>query len=175
MDNHFRLSLHLGLVWNGIWKQSKPTFLIPLPHWFLLGGPRNVPPSHTSHHLWPLISLRSCTVSVSFPYIFSYVRKNNFASRRIPQSQHRKSMNVMTWGDIFIVIKKEFQRRIISTSAKTKCRVCNLSWCILQLWRAVDDQAYRDFLGLFQCRENCVTTKPSPALQRHFWILCCQS
>lgn len=85
-------------------------------------------------------------------------------------------MNVITRGDIFIlIIKKKLQRRILSVSAQNKCRGCNLSWCNLQLWRAVDDQAYRDSLGMFPCRESCVTAKLSQALQRHFWILCCQS
>lgn len=83
-------------------------------------------------------------------------------------------MNVITRGDIFIVIKKELWRRIPSASAQSKCRECHLSWCILQLWRAVDGQPYRASLGVFQCRESCVTAKPSRALQRHFWMLGCQ-
>lgn len=176
MDNRFRLLLHLGRVGNGLWKQRTPPALSLCPtELSLLGGPRNVPPSDTSHHPWPLIPLRSSAISVCFPYLFSDVRKNSFASRRIPHSTTEESMNVITWGDIVIVRKQEFWRRILSVSAETKCRGCHLSWCILQLWRAVDDQAYRDSPGVFQCGESCVPAKPSQALQRHFCILCCQS
>lgn len=77
-------------------------------------------------------------------------------------------------ADTFMVTKKGFWEMIPSASA-SMCKVCNLSWSTLKPLRGMDDQAYRASLRVFQCRESCVTAKPSQALQIHFRILHCRS
>lgn len=84
-------------------------------------------------------------------------------------------MDINTWGGTFIVIKKEFQKMIPSASAEIKCKVHHLSWLILKLLRGMDDQADRALAHVFQCRESCVTAKPSRACQIRFRIMHCQS